>query len=311
MELGGREILIGLGVLLVIAILLDGFRRSRSGNGELRVRRRRQPIFDDDDFDDHNSELPGKARVVEVRDEQSADRLSRVMKQNAEKNQNKLTTPFREPEQASLSLNAAEERLSADDGEALRTESSPTVEHEQNQDGELDSPELSESVKDYDDSDVEVDESSVEVDDSVEASDQDFIILHLMASLGEQFPGGPLLEVLLDKGLRYGSQKIFHRHEDEDGSGNVLFSVTNSVNPGTFELNEMMNFSSPGLTFFMVMQDSDDPMAAFELLLATVDAIKNELGGELKDADRSALTRQTAEHYREQIMDYNRRQLAN
>ncbi|MBV1931218.1 MAG: cell division protein ZipA [Porticoccaceae bacterium] len=307
MELGGREILIGLGVLLVIAILLDGFRRSRGSSGELRVRRRRQPIFDDDGFDDHNSELPGKARVVEVRDEQSADRLSRVMKQNAAKNQNKLTMPFREPEQASLSLDDAEAALSADDNETLNAENSPAVEYEieQNQDSELDPPEQSESVEDYDGSGVEVDDS-----DDAEVGEQDFIVLHLMASLGEQFPGGPLLEVLLDKGLRYGSQKIFHRHEHEDGSGNVLFSVTNSVNPGTFELNEMASFSSPGLTFFMVMQDSDDPMAAFELLLGTVDGIKKELGGELKDADRSALTRQTAEHYREQIMDYNRRQLA-
>ena len=52
MEFGGREILIGLGLLLVIAILLDGFRRSRSRReGKLRVRRRRQPIFNDDDLD--------------------------------------------------------------------------------------------------------------------------------------------------------------------------------------------------------------------------------------------------------------------
>jgi cell division protein ZipA len=297
MELGGREILIGLGVLLVIAILLDGFRRSRGGNsGELRIRRRRQPIFDDDDFDDQNSELPGKARVVEVRDEQSADRLSRVMKQNAAKNQNKLTKPFREPEQASLTLDNTETQLSAGNKETLSAENNQAVEHDQGK--EIDLVNQSESVKDKGGS------------EDVEVGEQDFIVLHLMASLGEQFPGGTLLEVLLDKGLRYGSQKIFHRHEHEDGSGSVLFSVTNSVNPGTFELNEMASFSSPGLTFFMVMQDSDDPMAAFELLLATVDAIKKELGGELKDADRSALTRQTAEHYREQIMDYNRRQLA-
>ncbi len=300
MELGGREILIGLGALLVIAILLDGFRRSRGGNSELRVRRRRQPIFDDDDGDDQNSELASKARVVEVRDEQSADRVSQVMKQNAARNQNKLTMPFREPRQASLGLNDAEATSSADENKTFTTDNSSRGEHEieQNQHSEAGFSQQDSAKDEASGGDIEVDE-------------QEFIVLHLMASLGEQFSGSDLLEVLLDKGLRYGSQKIFHRHEHKDGSGNILFSVTNSVNPGTFELSEMASFSSPGLTFFMVMQDSNDPMAAFELLLATVDAIKKDLGGELKDADRSALTRQTAEHYREQIKDFNRRQLTN
>lgn len=297
MDLGGREILIALGVLLVIAILLDGFRRSRGrSSGELRVRRRRQPIFDDDDFEDLSAELPGKARVIQVRDERSAEQLSRVLKQNVAKNPNKLTAPFREPEQASLNLDNTAARFSAGKGETSSAEDSDADAY--NQGGEIE-------LADHDEADQVRDDG-----DDVDVGEEDFIVLHLMASLGEQFAGSALLEVLLDKGLRYGSQKIFHRHEHENGSGDVLFSVTNAVNPGTFDLNEMANFSSPGLTFFMILQDSSDPMAAFELLLATVDAIKNELGGDLKDADRSALTRQTAEHYRQQIMDYNRRQLA-
>lgn len=297
MDLGGREILIALGVLLVIAILLDGFRRSRGRtSNELRVRRRRQPIFDDDDFDDLNAELPGKARVIEVRDERSAEQLSRTLKQNVEKNPNKLTAPFREPEQASLNLDNTVARFSAGKGEIFSAEDSDADAY--NQGGEID-------LADHGGADQVRDDG-----DDVDVGDEDFIVLHLMASLGEQFAGSALLEVLLDNGLRYGSRKIFHRHEYDNGSGEVLFSVTNAVNPGTFDLNEMASFSSPGLTIFMILQDSSDPMATFELMLATVDAIKNELGGDLKDADRSALTRQTAEHYRQQIMDYCRRQLA-
>ncbi len=298
MELGGREILIGLGVLLVFAILLDGFRRSRSGNSaKLRVRRRRQPIFDDDDFDEFGAELPGKTRVIEVRDTESAERLSRVMKQNLERNHNKLTTPFRQPEQASLGLDDSERQLLAGSQESDSTEDQRGI----GDNGVVPQENIPEASNPA---------TSISEQVEPEVSEQDFIVLHLMASPDEAFAGSALLDTLLDNGLRYGSQKIFHRHEQENGSGKVLFSVTNVVNPGTFELNEMASFSSPGITFFMVMQDSEDPMSAFELLLATVDAIKGVLGGELKDADRSALTRQTAEHYRQQIMDYNRRQLA-
>ncbi len=290
MELGGREILVGLGVLLVIAILLDGFRRSRGrGAGKLRVSRRKQPIFDDDDFDEaSNRELPGKARVVEVRDEQSAEQLSRVLKQNAARNHSKLTTPFREPEQELL---------------GLESEFPPFA-------GESDYSELNESG--FEDSgDYKFKQSEFKQNATKqEATEQDVIVLHVMAGPEQQFGGADLLEVALKSGLRYGAQKIFHHHKNADGTGDVLFSMTNSVNPGTFELNEMADFSTPGVSFFMIMQDSDDPMSAFEQLLSTVDTIKDALGGELKDESRSALTRQTAEHLRARIMDYNRRQLA-
>ena len=275
MEIGGREILIGLGVLLVIAILLDGFRRVRGGGtGKLRVRRRKQPIFDDDEFDDASSELPGTARVVEVRDEQSAEQLSRTIKEKAAKDHTKLTVPFRQPEQELLGFNDIDPQPAADHtAKVTATQSASDRQSEQQQDK------------------------------------QDVIVLHVMAPAGEQFCGGDLLDVLMKNGLRYGSQKIFHRHEQEDGAGNVLFSMTNSVNPGVFELSTMADFETPGVSFFMVMQDSEDPMVTFELLLQTVDAVKEALGGELKDEDRCALTRQTAEHYRQRIMDYNRRQL--
>ena len=290
MELGGREILIGLGVLLVVAILLDGFRRTRSRDtAKLRVRRRKQPIFDEDDFDASNAELPGDGpRVVQVRDEQSAQHMSQVIKQKAEKNHSKLTMPFREPEQALLSLDEDSlDETGWDQGARSKADAGCEAHsrHGQSEAGDI--------------------QASAERE-----VEQDVIILHLMARAGERFAGSAILEVLLSNGFRYDSKKIFQRHKSDDGAGEVLFSLANSVNPGTFELDSMADFSTPGLSFFMIMQDTRDPMYAFEQLLSTMDIIKGVLGGELKDAGHSALTRQTAEHYREQIMDYNRRQLA-
>ena len=276
MEFGGREILIGLGLLLVIAILLDGFRRSRSRReGKLRVRRRRQPIFSDDDLDDRNNDV-GSVRVVKVRDEQSAELISQTLKRNAEKNHHKLTKPFREPEQESLGFEAVGD-----------TEDEPG-----------DPKPAASPVKST-------------VDKTGQQSDiaQEFIAVHLMAPKGEVFIGPELLEALLANGLRYGENSIFHCHEQEDGSGTVLFSVTNAVKPGTFELDAMAEFTTPGLTFFMVMSDTDDPMAAYEAMLATLDALRKQLGGEMKDENRSTLTGQTAEHNRHRIMEYRRRQL--
>jgi len=103
--------------------------------------------------------------------------------------------------------------------------------------------------------------------------------------------------------------KIFHRHEREDGSGDVLFSMANSVNPGTFELNAMGEFVTPGVTFMMVLADSEDPLGTFNLMLECIHGVNSAIGGELKDEQRSALSQQTAEHYRQRIMDFNRRRL--
>ncbi len=136
------------------------------------------------------------------------------------------------------------------------------------------------------------------------------IVLHLMARKGELFQGPQLLETLLQQGFRFGSMKIFHRHRGEDGDGEVLFSAANSVNPGTFDLSAIDDFTTPGITFFMALDGLDQPLQIFDLLHKTIRAMATDLDGELKDETRSALTRQTVEHYRQRILEYTRRSFA-
>ena len=71
----------------------------------------------------------------------------------------------------------------------------------------------------------------------------------------------------------------------------------------------MDEFSTPGVTFMMVMEDSDDPLGTFDMMLECIHGVNSAIGGELKDQQRSALSQQTAEHYRQRIMDFNRRRL--
>ncbi len=131
--------------------------------------------------------------------------------------------------------------------------------------------------------------------------------MHVMARKGGHFEGTALLNALLENGLRFGSMEIFHRHEDADGSGPVLFSLANSLKPGTFDLSAMEEFSTPGVTLFMPLQGLQRPLDTFSLMLETARALSKRLDGELKDETRSALTRQTIEHYRQQIIEFTRR----
>ncbi len=362
MELGGREILIALGALLMVAILLDGFRRVRSaGKGKLRVKRRRQPIFEGDDFDEFGSELPGGgARVVATRDEDGAEQLSQTIKANREHDPSRVTSPFRQAEPTVIEVvensPAADEPEVESDGvieSALEQESTGELGEAVETDGRAESQfslfdegassldkggEIQQSpVVAIDDERVESKatkkksrknkaekgkpakgraskrkaqrDTSANKPSAADTADDDVIILHLMAEQGEVFQGDDLLKALINNGLRYGSLKIFHRHEREDGSGDVLFSMANSVNPGTFELNAMGEFLTPGVTFMMVLADSEDPLGTFDLMLQCIHGVNSAIGGELKDQQRSALSQQTAEHYRQRIMDFKRRRL--
>ena len=374
MELGGREILIALGALLIVAILLDGFRRvRRAGKGKLRVKRRRQPIFEGDDFDEFGSELPGGgARVVAFRDEDGAEQLSQTIKANRECDPNRVTSPFRQTEATATERvedsSAVQEPLTESEGlietdglmeadglmestvaqqsavqpnkiveTGERAESQFSLFEEEasalDKSGETQqSPaapvnatsteskvtkkktrksraEKGKSAKDRASKRKAQQGKPAKNPSATETADDEVIILHLMAEQGEVFQGDELLKALITNGLRYGSLKIFHRHEREDGSGDVLFSMANSVNPGTFELNAMGEFLTPGVTFMMVLADSEDPLVTFDLMLECIHGINSAIGGELKDQQRSALSQQTAEHYRQRIMDFNRRRL--
>ena len=132
---------------------------------------------------------------------------------------------------------------------------------------------------------------------------QQILVMHLMAPKGEMLSGQKLQESVLEVGFRYGEQKIFQRHLHEDGSGEVLFSMANLVNPGTFDLNTIDKMTTPGVTLFMALDDIDDPVAAFEVMTKSVDILAGTLNLSVLDETRSSMTRQTIDHYRQRARD--------
>lgn len=137
---------------------------------------------------------------------------------------------------------------------------------------------------------------------------EEVIIINVMAPSGGRLAGGELLKVLLSKGMRFGTMNIFHRHEQPDGSGEILFSMANMVMPGTFDLDEMDNFETPGVSFFLTLPINADSLQAFEAMVDTTQALCDQLGGELKDENRSVMTQQTVEHCRQRVREFTRLQ---
>ncbi len=135
------------------------------------------------------------------------------------------------------------------------------------------------------------------------------LVINVVAKPEREFAGVDLLPVLLTSGLRFGDMSIFHRHIEADTRSPVLFSVANIVNPGTFDLNQINDFSTRGLCFFMTLPNVANSMQAFDKMLDVAQQVRIALDGDLKDDNRSVMTAQTIEHYRQRVRDFDLRQL--
>jgi cell division protein ZipA len=135
------------------------------------------------------------------------------------------------------------------------------------------------------------------------------LVINVMARDGYSFDGDHLLQVLITAGLRFGGMNIFHHHLDSNTKGPVLYSVANVLNPGTFDLNNMSDFSTLGVSFFLALPTSINNLDAFGTMLSVAKKVKDGLDGELRDDQMNLMTPQTIEHYRQRVRDFELSQL--
>ena len=262
--IGPREVLIAVGLLVLLAVLLDGARRIKHHRYEnLHMSSRKlQKNSRADEFDDplSDSQFPsGGSRLVGIRDEKDIQQVEENLRRALE---NKPDFGLKQPKQEQF-------ELSEEPDVRART-----------------TPKLSEAAV-----------------AKPAPTQQQILVMHLMAPKGELLRGQQLQEAALNVGLRYGESKIFQRHLDEDGSGEVLFSMANLVNPGTFDLKTIDQMTTPGVTLFMALDDIDDPVSAFDIMIESVDGMAAVMNLSVLDETRSSMTRQTIDHYRQRARD--------
>lgn len=153
--------------------------------------------------------------------------------------------------------------------------------------------------------DVEEEKPTVEVEPDLIFS------LYVVASQDNPYHGPELVQTLVEQGMRHGDMDIFHRHAQANGRGAVQFSLANAFEPGIFDLDDIENLHSKGLALFMTLPGPKKPMQAYELMVKTAQAITQQLGGRILDGSRSNFSRQIETHHKEQISEFERRQLLN
>jgi cell division protein ZipA len=143
----------------------------------------------------------------------------------------------------------------------------------------------------------------------VSTEPSEVIVINVMAKEGYEFGGHDLLQVLITTGLKFGEMNIFHQRLGNDPKAPVSFSVANILNPGTFDLNNMDEFSTTGVSLFLALPSVANNLEIFEKMLATAQEIQAALDGELRDDQRNVMTAQTIEHYRQRVSDFELRRL--
>ena len=144
---------------------------------------------------------------------------------------------------------------------------------------------------------------------SDEFEHSEVLVLNVVAKDDRVFAGDDLLQVLITSGLKFGDMNIFHKRNSKEHQSAIIFSVANMLNPGTFDLNNMDEFTTLGISFFLALPTPINNLDAFEQMLGVAQEISDRLGGDFKDDQRNVMTGQTIEHYRQRIRDFELRRL--
>ena len=279
MDLTIRDWMVVVGVLLIVAVLLDAWRRiRRDRSAEVKMKlvdNEELSVAPEQDFSMFG-ELPnGGARVVDRSDILRAT------------------------------------------GYEVGTDKSPPTEHDELVAG-MTSTAPDGDIEDIDwldglgseDGPSEVVNAQPAPSGLVSQEEPEVFMFNVVARSKQGFHGGDILHILLACDLRFGDMGFFHRHELEAGRGAVQFSVTNMMQPGVFDIDNMADMATPGLVFFLTLPGPDDMMQAFDYMLETAKAVARNLDADVLDESRSVVSKQTMEHSRQKVRDLELRLLA-
>ena len=124
--------------------------------------------------------------------------------------------------------------------------------------------------------------------------EQGIIVLHIMAPRGYVFYGDDLAQVFYDHQFSYGDSGSFQAISQ---SGEVIFDVVSAIEPGTFDIDNMHEVQTPGVTVFMDATVLQNPKSELKRMLSVMYEISEQLGATLLNEQRCRFTQSDVSRY--------------
>jgi len=141
-------------------------------------------------------------------------------------------------------------------------------------------------------------------DDSVDIDPGEEVVLvfHVLAHEGKLLSGTSIRDAAEQTGFSHGAMQIFHFFGNQKvAEGNAICSIANAIEPGNFDLANINDLTTPGISLFMQLPGPIEGRQAFELTINKAKEIAGLLDSELCDESRNILTEQSIGHMKEKV----------
>lgn len=116
--------------------------------------------------------------------------------------------------------------------------------------------------------------------------------LNILAIGPTGFSGRMIDEAARLVGLQFGAMNIYHRKNDQALGCQHLFSLANLYKPGEFDPAKLERFRTQGLTLFMNVPCTYQPVRVFDQMVEVARVLCRRLEGRMEDNDHRPLTDQ-------------------
>lgn len=266
-----RWILLGVGIVIVIAIYFWGRARRRDTDYASFDASNNVPSFsaEDEPVDDWHDGV-GPVRVVESFNDEEMDEFN-----------------IEEPILAVEAEVPVDSDISKNDPSAVADTDNEDYEESlsQSEENEIAQQELAEEI----------------IDDSQPVSVDDVVALYLVAERGSDLKGEHILSATYAAQLEYGEMNIFHRRDD---NGKIIFSMSNMMEPGAFDIDRMNEMSTRGISLFIQLSLCDQPVKALDEMLICAHSLSGLLNTQIIDQDRQLLNETFTRSLREKAKSF-------
>ena len=130
------------------------------------------------------------------------------------------------------------------------------------------------------------------------------IVLHVVAKPDESFCGLDLQSVISGLGFEFGEMNIYH-YQDIDLSGKMitLFSLANMFEPGYFEIDNLDEFATSGITIFATLKNDGTQTHVFDTMLEITNQIAEQLDAVIWGPDKTPLVVETIENFYQKLKE--------